>query len=184
MTETEEQDLHDLGEEIAGAMSGAWEPACLARAFATPGPDTVDLTMQGWIDLDRARSPLLMGRALETDEQLASSAAAFGLSVEVLNEEEKAECACLIDRAVQRAFATAMPMREPGAQGSAAPDGFGAWLPMFAFLVAECHLAPDVATALRVDQAFALIAAARRNQGWMTAGTPYALREPEGLAHG
>jgi hypothetical protein len=86
--------------------------------------------------------------------------------------------------AVTEAFAMALPMRLPDSPQGGVDDGFGAWLPIFAALVTQCGLTPQAALALRVDRAFALLAAHRRNQGWEVAGTPYALREvaeePEG----
>ena len=183
MTDLEEQELRDLAGEITGALHSTWEPACLARAFATPPRASIALTMQGWIDLDHLRSPLLLGRpflALD-DDAIMKTAEVFGLSFDDLNAEDIARCAIAIERAVADAFALGLEMRAPGGDAAAAADdGFGAWLPVFAFLVAQCRIAPAEAMALRVDQAFALMAAVRRNQGWSVAGLPYALRDLEG----
>src|SRR6187455_1220440 len=100
MTDTEEQDLRDLGADIAGAMSSAWEPACLARIFATPSAEALALTLQGWIDLDRARSPLLIGEPLATNEDLFAAAGVFGLAFDEMTPDEVALCAVAMGRAV------------------------------------------------------------------------------------
>lgn len=180
MNDTAINDLRALGEELAGALRSGWEPACLARAFATPAAGALALTMQQWIDLDALRSPLLQGDLPETAAQLAAAAEIFGLALDDLDPEEAAALGGAMLRACDAAFATALPMRPPQAEaGSEMADGFGTWLPLWAFLVSQCGLAPDAASALRVDRAYALMAATRRNQGWECAGTPYALRDAE-----
>lgn len=171
-------DLRRLGEELAGALQSPWEPACVARAFSTPAEGELALTLQQWIDLDAIRSPLLEGLLPETAEQLEAAAEIFALALDDLDPDEAAAIGGAMLRACGSAFATALPMRPPQAEaGSEMADGFGTWLPMWAFLVSQCGLAPDAANGLRVDRAYALMAATRRNQGWHCAGTPYAMRD-------
>lgn len=176
MTEAEEQALHELGSEVAAALHSPWEPRCVARAFASGAP--LALTMQQWIDLDHARSPLLQDALPATAEELTVAAEIFALDVAEFSPQEAADVAELMLRAVRAAFALALPMRDPGAEKVATEDdGFGTWLPLWAALVTQCGLAPDAALALRVDRAYALLTAHRRNQGWEPAGEPYALRD-------
>lgn len=181
MDATAIDDLRRLGEELAGALHSPWEPACIARAFSTPAEGELALTMQQWIDLDAIRSPLLQGDLPKTAAQLEAAAEIFGLALDDLDPDEAAAIGGAMLRACGTAFATALPMRQPDSQlstnNSQLSDGFGTWLAMWAFLVSQCGLAPDAACALRVDRAYALMAATRRNQGWECAGTPYALRD-------
>jgi hypothetical protein len=177
MTETEEQELRETSAEIAAAAQSPWQPACIARAFATPPAGTLALTMQGWIDLEHAHSPLLTGRPLETIAELDVAFAAFGLERTKSTPEEAVLIELAMRTVLAEAFSMALPMRQPDAQVGVAEDGFGSWLPIYTALITQCGLAPQIASALRVDQAFALLAAHRRNQGWEAAGTPYALRE-------
>lgn len=171
-------DLRALGEELAGALHSGWEPACLVRAFATPRAGELTLTMQQWMDLEARRSPLLTGRLPETAAELAAAAAVFALAFDGLTAEEAVDCGREMLAACDRAFATALAMRAPRTEdGSEMADGFGTWLPLWAFLVSQCGLSPRDAGALPVKHAYALMAATRRNQGWQCAGTPYALRE-------
>ncbi|MEI9895237.1 MAG: hypothetical protein WDN28_15435 [Chthoniobacter sp.] len=65
---------------------------------------------------------------------------------------------------IAQSFEMALPMRQPGARGEGAGDGFGAWLPLFTFLVKECGLSLAEARSLPVPQAYALLATARRNE--------------------
>jgi hypothetical protein len=179
VTSLEEAELRAMGQDLAAAAQSRWQPACIARAFATPDPDVPVLTMQGWIDLDAARSPLLDGEIPSTADELDAAFAAFGLKRSGLNPEEAAAVVDALMDAVDDAFALALPMSPAGAStsGAAEDDGFGSWLPLFACLVTQCGLLPQFVLALRVDRAFALVAALRRNQGWQPTGTPYALRE-------
>jgi hypothetical protein len=197
-TEAEIQKLKEMGQDLAGAMQSPWEPGCVARAFAD-ARSQIGLTMQGWINLDAARSPMLIGLPLETDEDLFAAAEAFEIDLDEMDEEDKALCSLGMERATREAFGMVLRMREPGATGTMSADGFGAWLPMMAFLLAECRMSYDVACRTFVGRAFALIAAVRRNQGWEVAGEAYAMREvaerseiedgtndeePEGLSRG
>jgi hypothetical protein len=181
MTNAELEDLQAMGRDLAAAMQSPWEPACIARAFRTERHDEMHLTMQGWIDLEAPRSPLLAGGLPEDAAQLDDAIRAFkfySFKAEELSPEAAVELAAQMRDAVRAAFATALPMREPDATaGSDAPDGFGRWLPIFACLAVQCGLGETAALAMRVDRAFALVAGHRRNQGWEAAGTSYVLRD-------
>ena len=171
-------ELNGLSTEMAETLQSPWEPACVARAFRTPREGDLVFTMQGWIDLDALRSVLLCGGLPATLDDLRAAAAVFGLDVEALTPEEGADVARAMRRAVEDAFAMSLQMAQPHAEpGAEEPDGFGAWLPLFACLVTQCGLGPEDALALPVGRAYALVAAHRRNQGWRAAGTEYALRE-------
>jgi len=180
MTEAEEQGLRELGNDLAAALQSEWEPRCISRTFRTPAPDALVLTMQGAIDLEDARSPLLQGRLPETVEQLRAAFDAFGrleLDPTALFPDAALHLALLMRDAVVESFAMALPMRELGAASATSDDGFGRWLPLLACLVTQCGLSMEEALALPVGRAFALVAAMRRNDGWEVAGTSYALRE-------
>lgn len=179
MTETEEQQLRELGEALAKASADPAEPRSVVRAFASRPPHYLALTMQNWIDLESIRSPLLRLQIPEDIDALERAANIFRLSVRTLTVEAAICVARAIRRAVAGAFSLALPMRRPGALAGSrsSRDGFGAWLPLLAFLIAECGLAPAQARELRVDQAFALLAACRRNQGWEPNGMSYAQRD-------
>jgi hypothetical protein len=177
MTLEEENDLRALGDEMAGALQSPWEPWCVARAFATPAPGTIALTMQGWIDLEAIRSPLLRLELPDHPQELEAAAHTFKMSIAALSPTDAMALALIMRRAVAAAFALALPMHPPGSSEGRARDGFGAWLPLFAFLVAECGLDLAGALAARVDHAFALLAACRRNQGWEGGGLSYAERD-------
>jgi len=183
MTETEERDLRAMGADLSGAMHSRWEPRCVARAFITPPRGTLTLTMQHWIELDAIRSPLLDLELPKDAAQLEAAARVFALSVRELPVESAVEVAQQMRQAVAAAFDMAIPMRPPHTPGAGLDDrlaeGFGGWLPMFSFLVAECHMPVILARMLSVGQAFALLAATRRNQGWICTGTTYAMRDAE-----
>jgi hypothetical protein len=177
MTPDEEQQLRELGSDLAGAQESAREPMCVARAFATPQAGTIALTMQSWIDLEAIRSPLLRLEAPAEAEALECAARVFALSLGGMSPEEAAHVWRAMRRAVTSAFELALPMHRPGAPARAGHDGFGAWLPLLAFLIVECGIDPISARKMRVDHAFALLAACRRNQGWECAATSYAERD-------
>lgn len=183
MTEVEEQQLRELGEDLAGAQQSPWEPGTIARAWATPAANALALTMQGWIDLSAIRSPILLGEAPSGREEILQTARAFGLNyAETLSGAEAAHLVNALLRAVDEAFAAALPMRpeQPTVGSNADADGFGTWMLISAALITQCGLEPFAALALRVDQAFTLLAAHRRNQGWEVAGVSYALKDAEG----
>lgn len=178
MTPEEKAQLLEMGQDLTDAQTSPWEPLCLARAFATPADGTLVLTMQRWIDLEALRSPVLQGGFPETIEDCADAAAVFDLSLDGLSADDCARVGQAIARACVNAFAMALKMEHP--EGSASlkgDDGFGTWLPLWSFLVGECRMSPGDANALRVEQAYALLAGKRRNDGWIVAGTPYAMRD-------
>lgn len=176
--------LKERSREIARSERSGWEPRCVARAFACGGrvrwkEHEVRFTMQTWIDLDHALSPLLLGRMPGDLDELEAAVDAFALEVEALTPDEAIELTEAMLRAVTLGFALRLDMRRPGAAAAAAllPDGFGAWLPIYAALVQECGVAPAAVKAMDVAEVFALLAGVRWNKGWEPAGTPYALRD-------
>ncbi len=190
MTTTEEEHLRELGADLARVAESPWQPACIAQAWRTPrtisAHDRTALlpafTMQTWIDLDAVRSPLLRGEGPELGAELDAALNTFGLDSSELLPADLAVLAVAMIRAVSDAFSSALRMQppvDPSADGlpPEAPDGFGDWLPLLAFLVTQCGLSVDDALDLRVDRALMLMAAVRRNQGWTATGTTYALRE-------
>ena len=178
MSPAEENDLLAMGADLAAAAASPWQPGCIAAAFATPRKATLVLTMQRWIDLDAAHSPLLLGALPETTEDLSAALEVFELEWD--EAAHTALVAGLMLRACELAFATTLRMAPEGGGAQGADDGFGDWLPLFGCLITQCGLSPEAALGLRVDQAFALVAAMRRNEGWRVAGTPYALRPETG----
>jgi len=177
MTEAEENDLRAMSDDLAKAAENLAEPRCVARAFATPAENQIVLTMQNWIDLEALRSPLLRLELPEPPDTLEAAARVFALTIHGLTPKEALLVAGAMRRATAGAFAMALPMRRPGVAEGGGDDGFGAWLPLFAFLISECGLDAASARALPVDQAFALLAACRRNQGWECADVSYARRD-------
>lgn len=177
--DAELEELRALSAEIAAAENSPWEPQCIARAFAPPRGGVL-FTMAEWLALSAVKSPLLQDAFPETADDLAAVGEVFRLDLEALTADELMAAVRGIKRAVNEAFAMSLPMSSPGAEhGSQEEDGFGAWLPLWAFLVVQCGLSPDAALALGVGRAFALMAGTRRNQGWKTGGTPYAWRDLE-----
>ncbi|HEX8312959.1 MAG TPA: hypothetical protein VF614_16665 [Chthoniobacteraceae bacterium] len=176
--EQETAELQALSEEIATHEQSRWQPACIARAFATPGDGEVAFTMQAWIDLERMRSPLLHGEMPETAEEFAAAAAVFDLDISDLDAEEIADLGQALRRAIAEGFAMGLPMT-PAEEGQPAAPGFGDWLPTWTALLVECHIAPSEARRMKVGEALATLAGLRRLQGWQVAGVPYALRDLE-----
>lgn len=179
MTAEEKQQLLEMGGDIAAAKASPWEPTCIANAFATPGPNAIALTMQGWIDLDHIRSPILNGELPKNIEELKAAALlAFDLLFEDMPIEDVMNVGRAMCRACVDAFALGLKMvdSDEPATGDEPSDGFGNWLPVWACLITQCGLSLDDARTIRVDQAHALVATMRRNAGWKVAGTPYALR--------
>jgi hypothetical protein len=191
MTTAEEAQLREFGAELARAADSAWQPSCVARAWRTPRAISVHeraallpaFTLQVWIDLDAVRSPLLHGEGPELGGELEAALEAFGLTPSELAPPDLAALAVAMVRGVRGGFDSALRMQPPadpamdGAAPADTPDGFGDWLPLLAFLVTQCGLSVDDALDLRVDRALMLMAAVRRNQGWMATGTSYAFRE-------
>jgi hypothetical protein len=178
MTADEEQSLRELSDELAAAERSTGEPRCITRAFASRTTGELVLTMQGWIDLEEARSPLLEARIPDGDdalEQLNAAVDAFRCGPLDVTATEAARLAGKMLTAVQRAFGTVLPMSPPNpAQGS--NDGFGTWLPVFTCLVSQVGLSRREALDLPVEQAHAIVAAMRHNEGWSSAGVTYAQR--------
>jgi len=180
MTAEEEQNLRALGADLAGAEQSPWQPRVVCRAFARV-PGALVLTMQGWIDLEAARSPLLEGSLPDADDadgQLTRAVDAFGLGPLVAEPGERDLLVVAMLDAVFAAFETRLAMRAPGPESSPlAPGGFGAWLPVLACLIAQLGMSRPDALATPVAQAFALIAAHRHNQGWHVTEATYAQRD-------
>jgi hypothetical protein len=175
MTNPEDKALLEMSAELTAAKASPWEPRCIAHAFARQDAQPIDFTMQAWIELEAMRSPLLQGELPEDLEDLEDALNAVGQSAKDLDSAQAIDVGHAVIVVISEAFAMALPMKEPGAetQETEGPDGFGTWLPIFACLVTQCGLSPADARALRVAEAYALIAAHRRNQGWNEAGQPY-----------
>lgn len=180
--DAELDELVRVSEQAAATLRSPWEPPCIARTFTSKQTRTFTLTMQGWIDLSAIRSPLLQ------DERPAN-AAEFYAALGAFDAEEKEGCqltpeqaAVMADEmlaAVREAFSMALRMHQPNSTPDEEPDGFGDWLIVWSALIVQCGCSRVEALNFPVGQAFALIAAMRRNQGWEVAGEPYALREME-----
>ena len=180
MTEAEETGLRSLGEELSGADQSPWEPRCVCAAFAS-APGALVLSMQGWIDLETARSPLLQYRPIDADDsdgQLSAAVNAFGLGPLLTEPEERDALVEALLEAVCRAFATGVAMSLPGKSGgSLSPGGFGRWLPILSCLVGQLGMSRADALLTPVCQAFALIAGHRHNEGWIVRDVSYARRD-------
>ena len=183
MTSQDEQDLREMQAELVAAATSPWEPSCVAMAFRTADSPFV-LTMQAWIDLEAAQSPFLLGKLPEAEEALAH----FELAFEVFGHMESTPEACTpeeliligrkMQRAIARGFSTRVKLAPPeGSKLAGVDNGMGEWLPLLACLKSQLGFSLAEALALRVDQAFALIAAHRINEGWQVAGETYAQRE-------
>ena len=178
MTETEEKNLRSLAADLAGAEQSAWQPRCIARAFATPPEGAPVFTLQTWIDLDAVSSPLLEGRLPETEEELHAAIDAFRCGPVDLSAEEAVGLGLMMREAIEEAFAMSLPMTPPNdAGGGPIAGGFGDWLPIYAALTAQLGLSRADARATPVGEAFALLAADKRNRGWMPAAATYAQRD-------
>lgn len=191
MNTTEEEHLRQFGADLIRAAESSWQPTCIAQAWRNPVTVSVHdraallpaFTMQTWIDLDATHSSLLAGKEPNLGAELDASLDAFGVARSGLAAGDLAILAVAMVRAVQDAFASALHMQPPPDPNAdrlhteEASDGFGDWLPLLAFLVAQCGLSVDDALDLRVDRALMLMAAVRRNQGWLATGSPYAFRE-------
>ena len=176
LTVEEEAGLRELGEELQAARSSHWQPAAVAKAFGERGKRR--LTMQGWIELDWVRSPLLEGKYPGTMGEIEEVFRAFGERREGLAPEETVERIGKMKEAIEEGFAALMTMAPPDGEGGEGRDaGMGNWLPMVACLVGEMGIGPAAALALPVGQALALIAALRANQGWMPRRDTYRDRE-------
>lgn len=176
-TANEDAQLRELSEDLARAGQSAADPRCIALCFCTPAEGELRLTMQQWIDLEAISSPVLQQQIPEHPDELERAANVFGLSIRDLDPGEAIGIADRLIDSVKRAFGMCLGMQQPGDSPSAAPDGFGLWLPVFVFLIAECGCSPVTARQVPVGEAFALLAGRRRNQGWEPKGETYAQRD-------
>ena len=180
MTETEEKNLRSLAADLAGAEQSAWQPRCIARAFATPPEGAPVFTLQTWIDLDASSSPLLEGRLPETEEDLHTAIDAFRCGPIDLSAGEAVGLGLMMREAIDKAFSLSLPMTPPNDNGGGTLSlsaGFGDWLPIYALLVAQLGLSRADARATPVGEAFALLSAVTRNRGWTPAAATYAQRD-------
>jgi hypothetical protein len=177
----DEAQLRELSNDLVAAMQRPWQPRCIVRAFATPAkPPLFTLTIRTWANLDAIESPLLQGTLPPTVEEIERAIAAFGWpsEIEELTSEEALVMAEEMRLAIRDGFSTSLEMAPP--DGSAERDlqhGFGSWLPVLSCLVTQCGMSARRALDFPVNQAFAIIAGMRHNQGWKAVGVPYALRE-------
>lgn len=174
-------ELNALGSEAAQVLQSGREPSCVARAFRSKSTRTFVLTMQGWIDLAAIESPVLQMQLPGTLAECAAALECFGASAAGIVELTPEEALVMGEEMVlacAEAFSMRLKMRPPGVGETAADDdGMGEWLPVWSSLVTQCGLSPEVANALAVGRAFALIAGLLWHRGWKVADEPYALRE-------
>lgn len=179
--------LKEKSRQLARSERSPWEPRAVARAFAREAVRTFQgqpmrFTLQAWIDLEYALSPLLMLRLPETLEELEAAMMAFDLDLKELTPAEAVEMGELMIAVIGDGFAMRLDMQQPGVAAVPAADGFGAWLPIYSALVKQCGIAPAPALQMEVGHVFALLAAGKANEGWEPVGKPYAWRElPEPL---
>ena len=179
MTEAEERGLRELSADLAGAEKSPWQPRCVCRAFASR-PGALVLTMQGWIDLEAVRSPLLEGKRPQGDDlqaQLSAAVDAFGLGPLKVTMEEADELIDAMLDAIYAAFDTQIKLRQPGDAGPQQPGGCGDWLSVLSCLIAQIGMTRCESLATPVCQAFAIIASHRINQGWHVVDATYAQRD-------
>ena len=189
---TIEEQVREL-ERLRGAARGrgadeAWQPRVIAEAFGTQAPGTLPaITMQGWIDLDRVRSPFIAGTELtDADREIAEALRALRPErLEAwLGLIEDARAAVEVEleiRAIMaEAFSTALEMEPEEGGMTRAADGMGWWIVVYAALVSR--MPSQEALALPVKQANAILAGWRRNEGWMVKGVRYCDRVTVNLA--
>lgn len=192
MTPAEEQELLQWGLAMAKADQCPWEPSCVAAAFARPLATEFVLTMQGWIDLDAIRSPILQGKLPEVDADGSDVPVRLALLAAMKAFDRVPDVECTPENAiaighrmiaaVNDAFAMVVKMNPPSGfdAGAAGPGGLGNWLPVFAALVNLLH-DESKALAMPVQQAFAILAGTKLNAGWTVAGESYRSREADGF---
>ena len=189
--------LRELQARLAGVSASPWQPRCVAAAFRTPDIEhPFVFTMQTWIDLDAVESPFLLGRLPSPDLEWEGIEAAYRDALAAFGREATSLEECDADafihigrsliRAINRGFAMRLRMNPPkGFESAGGDDGFGDWLPVMACLKAQLYFGWDEALVMPVKQAFGVINAHRRNEGWMPAETPYGLRNADcGLKRG
>ncbi len=196
-----DSDLDAFAEEVAAAAQSPWQPRCIAAAFSVQGGahrvgrlTLQPLTMQGWIDLDAARSWYLGGTPdpepgdtarLEQLAQVVSVLAGEPVSVVELLARKPDEAIALHEAAqaiLNAATSTMLSMRPPVERREShggGDDGFGVWLIVLGSLIAEVGLTRAEALATPVAQAHALIATVRRANGWRVSGGGYKMKNLE-----
>lgn len=182
MTAQDEQDLRELQAELVQADQSLWEPACVAAAFCTTDAPFV-LTMQGWIDLEAAESPFLLGSLPDAEvalDHFRLAFAAFGherTTPEECDPEELVALGRMMLRAISAGFSMRARLAPPdGCKMVSGDNGLGEWLPIVACLKSQLGFSLTEAMALPVAQAFALVAAHRCNEGWSVCGETYRMR--------
>jgi hypothetical protein len=178
---TKKTNLRLFDPDLAGEELGTWQPRCIARAFATPAEGVPVFMMQTWIDLDAASSPLLELQLPKTEKDLEAAVNAFRCGPIDLSPSEAVGLGLMMIKAIKEAFSMCLAMTPPAGEGVGGPlghaAGFGDWLPIYAALIGQLGLSCAEASALRVGPAYALLAANKRNRGWMPAGATYAQRD-------
>jgi hypothetical protein len=181
LTEADRRELLEMSAEITAATD---EPKCVCEAFKSRVNFYV-FTMQTWIDLEAADSPLLKGKWPLEQPDLEAAFQAFGFAgVIEASAEEAAAAVRRMREEVRAGLGMALRMRPPGKTVPAEEDGFGTWLPILAALIAQLGMARAEALACPVGQGLALLAGHRRNEGWSEAGRPYAMRGEEEIPRG
>lgn len=171
-----DDDLAAFSEELAGQASSPWQPACVAQAWSQAGR-RVGFTMQAWIELERLRSPILLGELPDELTALEAAANVFGLSVDGMQPADAIALGQALISAVQLAWSMRLKM-QPANPAAHADQGFGDWLPLLACLVSQAGLSLHEARSMEVAQAFSFLAAMRHNESWnLVGGEPYNLRD-------
>lgn len=179
MNPEEEAELRELQAALSAADASPWQPECIARAFASPKAGDLVFTLQTWIDLDAARSPLLLGRTPDTIEELSAACDAFAVTLDA-TADQALEIAEMMLETIGHGFSARLAMQPPGEFSEEIPDeGFGDWAPVAAALIAQLGLSRTEALATPVAQAFILLAADKHNHGWRVAGERYRWRDAE-----
>ncbi|MEO7933203.1 MAG: hypothetical protein ABIT76_08610 [Chthoniobacterales bacterium] len=175
--------LLEMSAELAALESAPWEPVCVSEAFARRGPDALVFTMQGWIDLEKMKSPLLRGELPDDDEEAAFAAAIAAFEVDLVSDATDLAAAVVIMEGmiaeINAAFAMSLRVRQAdaGIEIEAPEPGIGHWLAIYAALVSQLGLTPAEAKRSPVCEAFALLAGHRVNQRWTIVGPSYRDRE-------
>ncbi len=174
---TEEEERNVISQALAASENDPWTPTCVVAAFLeepgqVAGLDLQPLTMQGWLRLEKARSPFVSG-SLPQDGEGRLQAICFALSVLTsapvhpeylmsrLTAEEVVAAELTISSRINAVFETSLPVRWP--QNDNVPEsrdhGLGWWIRVFTRLVSDLHIQPKAALETAVSQAFAMLAA-------------------------
>jgi hypothetical protein len=163
---------------VAEALNGPWEPAPIAKCFATPRPAALPFIIQMWFDLEALRSPLLLGEFPADADDAEATCMAFGLAKVPEDGAAVAHLFAAMIEAIEQRFAMALRMVPEGEARTLPDQGFGRALPLLSDLMRLAGVTSlREALATDVGQAYALVAAARNGEGWRAVGTPYNLRE-------